>query len=275
MTTNMNDRFEDRLLAQLQDVVARNPAPEPMPSPGRSRAPRLALATAGTAAAAVAVALVATGGGDGSTAKAYDVQSGDGGDVSVTIRSLADATGLQESLRQAGVPAVVCHGTPATALTLAKPPADDAKGAHRTRGAVAAAGAAPAGTPGTDGPTSVSPGGTKSGPLTIERGLEGSGGPEQADGAAEKGTASSGAASVPGAPGQDAASSGTASTGGAPGPGTPHIGASLSVRTEPDGTSTFTVHRGDVPSGERLYIATAGDDDAGQVSVGIGSGAGC
>jgi hypothetical protein len=63
------------------------------------------LAGAGVAAATAAIALVATSGDV--TPSAYAVQTRPGGAVSVSINSLADAAGLQRSLRAAGVPAVV------------------------------------------------------------------------------------------------------------------------------------------------------------------------
>ena len=99
--------FEDRLLTQLQRVVADN-APHAAASPRRGRA-RLALAGATLAAAVAAVALVLTG--SDATPSAYAVQPKGDGAVSVSIHSLGDAAGLQRALRAAGVPAEVRYGT--------------------------------------------------------------------------------------------------------------------------------------------------------------------
>jgi hypothetical protein len=99
-----SNRFEDRLLDQLRQVVAERPAPEPVTHRRRHRT-RLALAGAGVAAATAAVALVVSS--NEVTPNAYAVQSRPDGSISVSIRSLSDADGLQRSLRDAGVPAVV------------------------------------------------------------------------------------------------------------------------------------------------------------------------
>jgi hypothetical protein len=103
MSMTASTRFEDRLLEQLRGVVAARPVPDVVTRrrPGRTR---LALAGAGVAAATAVVAIVATG---GDVTPAYAVESGPGGSVTVEIRSLSDAAGLQRSLRDAGVPAVV------------------------------------------------------------------------------------------------------------------------------------------------------------------------
>jgi hypothetical protein len=104
------DRFEERLLANLKQVVADQPAPaEEIKNtrPGFSLSPRgyrLAGAGAGLALAAVGVVLVT--GGDSST-PAYAVQTSADGKVSVEIKSFRDAGGLEKKLTAAGVPAVV------------------------------------------------------------------------------------------------------------------------------------------------------------------------
>ncbi len=107
MTTE-TDRFEDRLLAELRAHVAQRAAADPRPEPPRGRrvrpAVRLGLAGAGIAAAA-AIVVVATG-GDGAP-PAYAVQPQSDGSVTVTIRSLRDADGLERQLREAGVRAEV------------------------------------------------------------------------------------------------------------------------------------------------------------------------
>jgi hypothetical protein len=128
-------RFEDRLLAQLQDVVAENPAPAAA-APVRTRrrpAARLAVAGAAAIAAAAAVTLVATG-GDGQTAAAYDVAPRADGEVAVTIHSLSDAAGLQRSLRAAGVPAVVSYAGPSTCVAPDRAPAETRGEAGATTG---------------------------------------------------------------------------------------------------------------------------------------------
>lgn len=110
MTTTTH--FEDRLLQQLRQIVAENPDPGVAGAAQRApRRTRLALAGAGVAAAS-AVAIVATS--SDVTPSAYAVQPRADGSVSVRIRSLSDAAGLQRSLRDAGVPAVVDY-TPADA----------------------------------------------------------------------------------------------------------------------------------------------------------------
>lgn len=120
-STSPTGSFEDRLLAELRARVAERAAENPMltprtvasgdgdrpPSRGPRRAPRFAL----TGAAAVAIAaagLIVSAGGDGTEA-AYAVQPRADGDVSVEIKALSDAAGLEQALRQAGVPADVTY----------------------------------------------------------------------------------------------------------------------------------------------------------------------
>jgi hypothetical protein len=105
MTTQL--RFEDRLLAQLRRVVAESPDPVPPLAPHRRRAPRARLALAGVSiAGAAAVALIVASGGS-VTPDAWAVEPGPHGEVTVSIRGLSDADGLQQRLRTAGIPAVV------------------------------------------------------------------------------------------------------------------------------------------------------------------------
>jgi hypothetical protein len=101
---NAADRFEDRLLAQLRQVVAEHPAPARSAPRGR-RHGHLLLAAAGCAAALGAIAIVA-GSGD-TTPRAYAVEARPGGAVEVSIKELDDPSGLQGSLEESGVPAVV------------------------------------------------------------------------------------------------------------------------------------------------------------------------
>jgi hypothetical protein len=93
--------FEDRLLDELRTVVAAQPAPE-----SRTRPRRLRLAFATGAVAATAAGVIVLNGGD-SAAPAYAVERQPDGSVTVQIRSLRDAAGLQRKLRAAGIPAVV------------------------------------------------------------------------------------------------------------------------------------------------------------------------
>ncbi len=115
MTTSQT--FEDRLLERLQLVVAANPAP-PTPTARRTRPNRFVVAGAGaTAVCAGIAAMTVLGGG---TSSAYALETQPDGSVTVHIKSLSDASGLQRSLRAAGIPAVVdykadCAPTSATA----------------------------------------------------------------------------------------------------------------------------------------------------------------
>ena len=102
MTTT---RFEDRLLAELQHVVAARSAGEVIAVPRRRHAPRLLLGSAATAAVAATVLLVAAGGNG--VAPAFASHRQPDGSVAVTISRLSDAAGLQAQLRAAGIPAVV------------------------------------------------------------------------------------------------------------------------------------------------------------------------
>jgi hypothetical protein len=98
-----DNQFEDRLLNELCAIVAANPAPV---AASRPRRPLRRPALAGGAVAAVgitAVALVLTGG----ASAAYAVDTKPDGSVTVTIKSLKDAPGLERKLAAAGVNAVV------------------------------------------------------------------------------------------------------------------------------------------------------------------------
>ncbi|HTU15247.1 MAG TPA: hypothetical protein VMF31_08615 [Solirubrobacterales bacterium] len=103
------DNFEERLLTELRQVVAERPEPARDPAPARShgtrRPARFAMAGGGLAAAVAAVAIFA-GSGD-NTPSAYAVAKNPDGAVTVSIKSLKDADGLEASLRDAGVPAEV------------------------------------------------------------------------------------------------------------------------------------------------------------------------
>jgi hypothetical protein len=173
-----SDRFEDRLLEQLRHVVATRPAPAAQ-APRRPRRTRFVVAGAGVAAVTAAVMIVATSGDV--TPSAFAVQRHGDGSVSVEIRSLRDAAGLERSLRAAGVPAVVDY--------------------------------APAGQSSCVG---ASPEGTQS-DRTPESG-------------SRRGPSRSG-----------------------PGPGA----TTNSIRIGRDGGVTFTIDRGDIKRGEKLYITTS------------------
>ena len=108
-------QFEDRLLAELRQVVAERPAPDVTapPSPHRRRPLLIAGTATATAAAGAAALLLAIGGAGVSPAFAVDRQPN--GNVNVTINKLGDAQdaqGLQSQLRAAGINAEVDY-TPA------------------------------------------------------------------------------------------------------------------------------------------------------------------
>jgi len=107
---NLRTDFEQRLLVQLQAVVAERGVAEAGPeatavTPARRRGPRLALGAA-AGLAAVAAALIVSAGGD-STPAAYAVEPQDNGGVNVKIYSLSDASGLEHALDEAGIPSQV------------------------------------------------------------------------------------------------------------------------------------------------------------------------
>jgi hypothetical protein len=100
------DTFEDRLLAELRQVVAARPQPVVAPAPPHRARPRLlAGGLAATAAVAAAAVVVVAGGGGASPAYAVERQAD--GSVEVTINSLSDAAGLERKLQAAGIPALV------------------------------------------------------------------------------------------------------------------------------------------------------------------------
>jgi hypothetical protein len=88
-------------------------------------------ATAGAAAAVIALM-------GGATPSAYALDKQADGSVTVHIRSLSDASGLQSSLREAGIPAVVNYDTsrasctpPAGAVTSVQTGDDDGPSTRR------------------------------------------------------------------------------------------------------------------------------------------------
>ncbi|MCP2167437.1 hypothetical protein [Goodfellowiella coeruleoviolacea] len=105
-------RFEDRLLAELKQVVveradlAPEPTAEATPTPTRParRTPRLAVATGvGALGVAGAVVLPAVLGGTA----AYAVEANADGTIHVEIKEIRDAAGLEAALEKAGIPAEV------------------------------------------------------------------------------------------------------------------------------------------------------------------------
>lgn len=99
--------FEEKLLDELRNVVARQGAEEEdsaatsSRSPARRRAPRLALGAAAVLAAAAA-ALVLNSGGE-STPRAFAVEPQDGGGVTIKVYSPEDAAGLEAALGEFGI----------------------------------------------------------------------------------------------------------------------------------------------------------------------------
>lgn len=114
------EHFEDRLLAQLRQVVAEREPATRLPVPHRPRRARLILAGAGGAAALAAVAIVASSGDV--TSSAYAVDPKPDGDVTVQIHELSEALQLQTSLRDAGIPAVVDYLPAGQKSCIAPPP---------------------------------------------------------------------------------------------------------------------------------------------------------
>lgn len=109
---NTDQRFEERLLGELQTLVLAEPPPlAPRPAArGRHR-----LALAGGLVSVLAVAAVAgVGLLTGGAQPAYAVTANGDGTVTVEINSLRDASGLEARLREVGVPAVVQYLAPGT-----------------------------------------------------------------------------------------------------------------------------------------------------------------
>jgi hypothetical protein len=106
-------RFEDRLLGELRAVVAERGAAASAEAEASTGTPawrsgrRLAIAGAAVTAAAAVGLIVSAGGGD--TSAAYAVEPRPDGMVSVEIRGLEDAKGLEEALGEVGIPASVTY----------------------------------------------------------------------------------------------------------------------------------------------------------------------
>lgn len=103
------DPFEDRLLHELKQFVATQPAPR-IAAASSTRTNRLSrpgyrMALAGTTVAAIAGAAVVVG--HDPTTPAYAFESQPNGSVTVEINSLRDAAGLESKFRAQGISAVV------------------------------------------------------------------------------------------------------------------------------------------------------------------------
>jgi hypothetical protein len=102
--------FARRLRAELTTIVADRAAAQTTTSATtrsvwRRRDPRLAFAGAAVTVLAAVALIVSASGND--TPAAFAVEAQPEGEVSVEIRSLEDAKGLEEALDEAGVPASV------------------------------------------------------------------------------------------------------------------------------------------------------------------------
>ncbi|SDN47152.1 hypothetical protein [Allokutzneria albata] len=93
----MTERFEDRLLTELKQVVAEREPVRPAP-----RWRPVAVAAALVVAAGTAVQLLFSGGG-----AAYALEEQQDGTVRVEIKELSDAAGLQRRLAELGIKAKV------------------------------------------------------------------------------------------------------------------------------------------------------------------------
>jgi len=105
--------FARRLRAELKATVAeRGAAPTATASRSakpawRRRGPRAGFAATAVIAVAAAALIVSAGGGN--TATAFAVESQPEGEVTVEIRSLEDAPGLEDALDEAGIRASVSY----------------------------------------------------------------------------------------------------------------------------------------------------------------------
>jgi hypothetical protein len=106
MIQNDTPRYRERLLAELRALAEQNAAAAPRGGHFvRQRRPRLIAAGAAGGACVATALVVLAGSDDGSTA--YAVDRHDDGSVTVAVKALADAAGLERELRAAGVPAEV------------------------------------------------------------------------------------------------------------------------------------------------------------------------
>jgi hypothetical protein len=112
--------FEERLLGELRALVSQRRSDVEHRSSGRHGGARVRRRTRFALASALAVSAILVGltgllrhYSDGAPA-AYAVTRNSDGSVTVVVRSLRDAAGLQRALRAAGVPAVVVYTPPGT-----------------------------------------------------------------------------------------------------------------------------------------------------------------
>jgi hypothetical protein len=104
---NHGNNFEERLLDELKDVVARRGAEQAASteaaahSPAWRRVPQLALAAIAVIAAAAGVFVFNSG--SNNTSKAFAVEPQEGGGVTIKVYSPEDAAGLEGALAEAGV----------------------------------------------------------------------------------------------------------------------------------------------------------------------------
>jgi hypothetical protein len=171
--------FEQRLLRELRQAVAdnRQAAPSLLETPARpwvfGRVPRIGLAAGAAAAAAIAVvSALSIGGGGGS--KAWAVSHNPDGTVTVQIKSLADADGLQRKLAESGIRSLVQYVPPGKTCAGGelRPPPPGA--VTQTKGDPSAAG--PAGADGREYGFSTGDGhGADAGPVTQSSGTPPSG----------------------------------------------------------------------------------------------------
>jgi len=119
-------RFARRLRAELTTIVAERGAAQAAHGATsatttkpvwRQRNPRLVLASAAATALAAVALIVSASGSD--TPAAFAVEAQPEGEITVEIRSLEDAKGLEEALDEAGVPASVNYL--ATGMTCKQP----------------------------------------------------------------------------------------------------------------------------------------------------------
>jgi hypothetical protein len=112
-------QFEDRLLAELRQLVAERPAPPVIPPAERAgraggprrRRTRVVLGSVTATAVIAGAVLAATWSWGGGVTPAFAVDREPDGTVTVKINRLSDAEALQSKLREAGVPAVVRYAT--------------------------------------------------------------------------------------------------------------------------------------------------------------------
>jgi hypothetical protein len=95
------DSFETALLTRLREHVDQQPAVR-----SRFSRPRLLLAAAATVAAAAAMVVVVPGLGSNT---AYSVQDGNSGTITVEVKRLEDADGLEAELAKYGVDADITY----------------------------------------------------------------------------------------------------------------------------------------------------------------------